>query len=84
MFIADNELSTCTHLHREPPVTNTSILSLQLTKLLENMNETLVKKGKEINEYREKHGIRVRGQEPPPSDAEKPSSSAGVLVANKA
>lgn len=56
----------------------------QLTKLLENMNETLVKKGKEINEYREKHGIRVRGQEPPPSDAEKPSSSAGVLVANKA
>ncbi|KAA0199414.1 hypothetical protein HAZT_HAZT010529 [Hyalella azteca] len=57
----------------------------QLTKLLENMNELLVKKGKEINEYREKHGIRVRGQEPPPQapDTEKATSSGGVLVANK-
>ncbi|KAF2356109.1 Prefoldin beta-like [Trinorchestia longiramus] len=57
----------------------------QLTKLLENMNDMLIRKGKEINDYREKHGIRVRGQEPPPpsADSEKASSSGGVLVANK-
>merc|ERR1712198_44447 len=35
----------------------------QLTKVIESLNEKLVSKGKELNEYREKHGIRVRGEE---------------------
>ena len=50
------------------------------------MNETLVKKGKELNEYREKHGIKVRGQDstPAPSESDKAASSSGVLVSNKA
>lgn len=66
--------------------TNVSCLPLQLGKLLESMNDTLVKKGKEINEYREAHGIRVRGQDPPPQSAEgsDKASASGVLVANKA
>uniref|UniRef100_A0A2P2I0I5 Prefoldin subunit 2-like n=1 Tax=Hirondellea gigas TaxID=1518452 RepID=A0A2P2I0I5_9CRUS len=59
----------------------------QLSKILDKMNDTLVKKGKEINEYREKHGIRVRGEASAADAAAKSSAasaSAGVLVDNKA
>jgi len=44
-----------------------------------------VKKGKDINDYREKHGIRVKGQEPPAgAAASSAAASSSVLVANKA
>ena len=43
-------------------------------------------KGKEINEYREKFGIRVRGEQPQEQASEEKKSSGpgtqGVLVAN--
>ncbi|KAJ8683662.1 hypothetical protein QAD02_019454 [Eretmocerus hayati] len=35
----------------------------QLTKVIETLNEQLTNKGKEINEYKEKYNIRIRGQE---------------------
>lgn len=41
-------------------------------------------KGKEINEYREKYNIKVRGEEDKPGDQQgkdNKSSSQGVLVA---
>lgn len=35
----------------------------KLTELIAKLNEQLGKKGEEINEYKEKYNIRIRGQE---------------------
>lgn len=35
----------------------------RLTEFIEKLTEQLSKKGIEINEYKEKHSIRIRGQE---------------------
>lgn len=35
----------------------------QLIKVIEALNDQLTKKGIEINEYKEKHNIRIRGQD---------------------
>lgn len=56
--------------------------------MIENLNEKLVVKGKEINEFREKHGIRIRGLEDLQDKAQASSqgtkdTSTGILVANK-
>ncbi len=54
----------------------------QLGNVVEALTSQLEKKGKELNEYREKHGIRVRGEDD--KDEQKKddskSSTQGVLV----
>lgn len=35
----------------------------QLSKVIDAVSEQLTKKGAEINEYKEKHNIRIRGQD---------------------
>ena len=45
--------------------------SYQLTKVIADYNEQIMKKGKEINDYKEKFNIRVRGQDDLPSDGDK-------------
>ncbi|OCT66673.1 prefoldin subunit 2 [Xenopus laevis] len=59
----------------------------QIDKILESLNTQLQTKGRELNEFREKHNIRIMGEDeakqPPKeggdNDGSKPSS-AGVLV----
>ncbi len=63
---------------------------LQLAAVINNLNEHLVKKSREINEYREKHNIRfaneMEGQQQASSiDASKSNNAAtaaagGVLI----
>ena len=56
----------------------------KIGKLVDTLSVQLENKGKELNSYREKHGIRIRGeddsQEEKSSDAPK-SGTSGVLVA---
>lgn len=59
----------------------------QLTKVIEAITEQLAKKGTEINDYKEKHNIRIRGQDEVPEEAaEKATTSSesrgNVLVVN--
>ncbi|KAK4309281.1 hypothetical protein Pmani_019093 [Petrolisthes manimaculis] len=58
----------------------------QLTKVIDSLNVKLVSKGKEVNEYRAKHNIKIRGQDDPPqtpSDSSPASANQGVLVSSK-
>ncbi|XP_070586397.1 prefoldin subunit 2 [Erythrolamprus reginae] len=59
----------------------------QINKIIETLSQQLQTKGRELNEFREKHNIRLMGEEeqkPPakesPEGAAAKSSSAGVLV----
>jgi len=52
----------------------------QLTKLAEVLSQQLEAKGKDLQDYREKHNIRVRGEEERAPAAKDSSSKAGVLV----
>nr|XP_032637123.1 prefoldin subunit 2 [Chelonoidis abingdonii] len=59
----------------------------QINKIIETLTQQLQAKGQELNEFREKHNIRVMGeddQKPPPKEsadgAGAKTSSAGVLV----
>ncbi|KAG9466936.1 hypothetical protein GDO78_015857 [Eleutherodactylus coqui] len=59
----------------------------QINKIIETLGTQLQAKGRELNEYREKHNIRVMGeddQKQPPKESGDGSggkpSSAGVLV----
>jgi len=58
----------------------------QITRLIGTLQKQLEAKGTELNEYREKHNIRVRGEDEKPGETadtkskEKPASSQGVLV----
>lgn len=59
----------------------------QLSKLQVKLKEELMKKGSEINDFKEKHNIRIQGHEEPAqpagdSGASNKASAAGVL--NKA
>ena len=58
--------------------------SFQLAKLCEALTKQVEAKGKEINEFRETHNIRVKGEQAPnqaQEDKDK-GSTQGVLVAS--
>ena len=60
-------------------------MCLQLGQVVESLSHQMEIKGKELNEYREKYGIRLRGEEDsaePQKDTK--AGSAGVLVAQGA
>nr|CAB3264795.1 prefoldin subunit 2-like [Phallusia mammillata] len=58
----------------------------QISMLTEDLNKQLAEKGKELNDFRQKHNITVRGENPNESAAAKveappkPGQSTGVLV----
>ncbi|XP_025070266.1 prefoldin subunit 2 [Alligator sinensis] len=72
----------CPHPTPHPPLS-----ARQINKIIETLNQQLQTKGRELNEFREKHNIRLMGeddQKQPPKDSAEGSgpkaSSAGVLV----
>ncbi|XP_012258371.1 prefoldin subunit 2 [Athalia rosae] len=54
----------------------------QLTKVIETLNEQLAKKGAEINDYKEKHNIRIRGQDElqQPEEEDKQAKRNAIVV----
>ncbi|XP_035217624.1 prefoldin subunit 2-like [Stegodyphus dumicola] len=56
----------------------------QLAVFLENLNQQIEKKGREINEFKEKYNIQIRKEAPfpmlEPMKDESEASSSGVLV----
>lgn len=58
----------------------------QIQKIIETLTQQLQAKGKELNEFREKHNIRLMGEDEKPTSKENSegagakASSAGVLV----
>lgn len=59
--------------------------SLQLSLMVKKLMEQLEKTGKQLNEFREKHNIRIQGEkereeEKEKRDSGKASGSQGVLV----
>jgi len=57
---------------------------LQLGKLHEALQQQLETKGRELQEYREKHNIRIRGEEDRGLASQDTAAKAGVLVAQDA
>ena len=57
----------------------------QLGKFIEGLNEQLIKKGQEVNEYKEKYNIKIQGQEDHTSgdsEGDKKPRAGNVLVVN--
>lgn len=62
-------------------ITNKDLIS----KVITSLTDQLAKKGTEINDYKEKHDIRIRGQNDIAQQEEKSeqkSSKSNVLVSN--
>lgn len=64
-----------------------SALAPQISKIIETLSQQLQTKGRELNEFREKHNIRLMGEDDQkapskesPEGAGAKASSAGVLV----
>ena len=63
----------------------------QISSTVEMLNKNLLEKGKNLNDYREKHNITVRGENPSSGGnaaantqpTQKSNQSSGVLVSNK-
>uniref|UniRef100_T1IHB3 Prefoldin subunit 2 n=1 Tax=Strigamia maritima TaxID=126957 RepID=T1IHB3_STRMM len=59
----------------------------QLGTVIESLNQQIVSKGKEIQDYREKHNIRIRSQDELlasiAESQQKGAAAQGVLVSNK-
>ena len=61
-----------------------SVLFSQLGEVVNNLTKQLETKGKELNEFRERHNIRVRGEDeekPTTKDDDASKASQGILVA---
>lgn len=55
-----------------------------MAKAIEAYGKQLELKGKELNDYRDQHNIRIRGEEKVTDDDRKAEkSSSGILVSNK-
>lgn len=54
----------------------------QLGKVIEAYNKNLIEKGKLINQYKELHNIKVRGQDDVMPEEDKTETPRNVLVAN--
>lgn len=54
----------------------------QLTKVIETLNEQLTKKGTEINEYKEKFNIHIRGQDDVQRQEESKEAKRNAVVIN--
>ncbi|XP_030833531.1 prefoldin subunit 2 [Strongylocentrotus purpuratus] len=58
----------------------------QIEQLTKGLTKQMESKGREINEYREKHNLKVRGEQPAdqaPTEKADSSGSAGVLVSQE-
>lgn len=60
----------------------------QITRLIENLQSQIVSKGKEINDFREKHNIRFQGEaetsQKSGTEQSTQAKSSGVLVEKSA
>lgn len=59
-----------------------------MVKLIEALNQQITTKGQEINDFKEKNNIKIRGQHELPAAAQETTDAAkaanqGVLVENK-
>lgn len=57
----------------------------KMAKTVEDLNQRIVAKGQELNEYREKHNIQIKdgptgASRPPPAEKSAPKPTTGVLV----